>query len=113
MCAHHTILYFVSKAQSCFAEGEIRLRGGTISREGRVEMCSGGVWGTVCDNGWGTTDARVVCRQLGYPTIGVYVMLVLLTFYASVVHYIFISIHHVTKAHPVSLPENTSPLFAH
>ena len=121
MCAHHTILYFVSKAQSCFAEGEIRLRGGTISREGRVEMCSGGVWGTVCDNGWGTTDARVVCRQLGYPTIGVSVMLVLLTFYASVVHYIFIqftlecvsSTHHVTRAHPVSLPENTSPLFAH
>ena len=79
-----TILYFVSKARSCFAEGAIRLRGGTISREGRVEMCLGGVWGTICDDGWGTSDARVVCRQLGYPTIGVSVMLVLPTFHASV-----------------------------
>ena len=26
-----------------------------------------GVWGTVCDHGWGGYDARVACRQLGYP----------------------------------------------
>ena len=60
------------KAPSCFTEGEIRLRGGTTSREGRVEICLGGVWGTVCDNGWGTADAHVTCRQLGFPTVGVF-----------------------------------------
>ena len=57
-------------ARNCFVEKAIRLRGGTTSREGRVEMCSGGVWGTVCDDGWDTSDARVVCRQLGYSTTG-------------------------------------------
>ena len=63
---------FFSEAPNCFNEGEIRLRGRRTSREGRVEICLGGVWGTVCDNGWGTADARVVCRQLGLPTIGTF-----------------------------------------
>ena len=46
--------------------GSIRLNGGTIDKEGRVEVCVNGVWGSICDDGWDTTDAIVVCRQLGY-----------------------------------------------
>ena len=46
--------------------GDIRLRGGMTRYEGRVEICIDRVWGTVCDDFWGTVDAAVACRQLGY-----------------------------------------------
>ena len=52
-------------------QGAIRLQGGTAT-SGRVEICNSNVWGTVCDDGWDTNNAQVVCRQLGFPTTGMY-----------------------------------------
>ena len=48
--------------------GSLRLVGGTTPFEGRLEVCYFNQWGTVCDDGWSTNDARVACGQMGYST---------------------------------------------
>lgn len=46
----------------------IRLVDGKVPNEGRLEVLYHGRWGTVCDDLFDTTNAKVVCRMLGYPT---------------------------------------------
>lgn len=48
------------------SDGELRIASGTST--GRLEVLHNGVWGTICDDGWTTTNATVACRQLGYAS---------------------------------------------
>uniref|UniRef100_A0A1X7SJW9 SRCR domain-containing protein n=1 Tax=Amphimedon queenslandica TaxID=400682 RepID=A0A1X7SJW9_AMPQE len=53
----------------CDKEGSLRLSDGADSREGRIEICLNGYWGTVCSTGWDERDALVACTQAGHHTL--------------------------------------------
>lgn len=46
----------------------MRLVNGSSNSEGRVEVCTGVAFYSVCDDFWNILDALVVCNQLGYNT---------------------------------------------
>ena len=58
-------------------DGDIRLVNGYNSHHGVVEICRQGLWGGIVISkgdgdpfpvyGWDTPNAKVVCRQLGFP----------------------------------------------
>ena len=52
-------------------EGDVRLIDGVSIYEGRIEVCTGGEWGTICNYNWDSREAVVICRQLGFPSVGV------------------------------------------
>ena len=60
----------VDSTGSVCSYSEVRLVGGDDKYEGRVEMCIENGWHTVCDNGWGPQEAKVVCHKLGYSYTG-------------------------------------------
>lgn len=45
---------------------KIRMRGGELVSEGRIEIKYGEDWGTVCDDDWSLAGAEVACRMLGF-----------------------------------------------
>ena len=65
----HTHTYTHTNTFTACTQGAIRLQGGNTT-QGRVEICNSNEWGTVCDDFWGTPDAQVACRQLGFSSTG-------------------------------------------
>ena len=59
-------VYLCEHCIECYTEDEVRLVAGSVPREGRVEYCKNGLWGSICRNSWDEKDAQVVCTQLGY-----------------------------------------------
>ena len=70
---HYYLFYVDADIQpvNC-TTGDIRLVGGVLENEGRLEVCINQVWGTVCRYSWSSVDSRVACRQLGYHELGIY-----------------------------------------
>ena len=63
-------MHTATNTSSNCTNGEVRLVDGDTEYEGIIEVCYGGVWGSVCPSSWDSNNAKVVCRQLGYITIG-------------------------------------------
>ena len=70
--AHFLIKFecFLTEPAGPCTDGEIRLENANYDNEGRVQICFGNVWGTVCDTNWGPSEASIVCTQLGFKSAG-------------------------------------------
>ena len=73
LCGYGTRIFYMKLVPYSLLDcsnGDVRLVGGSGDYEGTVEVCFNNLWGLVSESGWTTTDAQVVCAQLGYGLSG-------------------------------------------
>lgn len=70
-CLSTNMIYLFLIALPC-ADWDIRLVDGFSSNEGTLEICKDGSWNTICSSWFGTQEAYVACRELGYGSSSEY-----------------------------------------
>ena len=58
----HFILFFIISRY--YTDDPVRLVDGDQTNNGRVEILKNGQWSSVCDYGFGTSEAAVICRMM-------------------------------------------------
>ena len=66
--APSTVVSFIDKLLFQI-EPRVRLRGGSRSHEGRLEVFHHGHWGTVCNTYFYPEAATVACREMGFGSV--------------------------------------------
>ena len=64
------VVHIVISASAVCENGDLRLLNGSNQKEGRLEICIGNKYGSICDDRWDVLDVTVVCRKLGYHEKG-------------------------------------------
>ena len=82
-------------AQPC-QNGSVRLVNGNIEQEGRVEVCIGGIWGSMCASSWSNPSANgfVVCNQLGFRGLSRETIKIIIIASSLLLICIFFQIHY-------------------
>ncbi|KAH9493194.1 Deleted in malignant brain tumors 1 protein [Bulinus truncatus] len=66
----NVLVAFISALYLETQGGNVRLVNDNFSYQGTVVVFYGNRWGAVCDDGWSTSAAQVVCSMLGYKRDG-------------------------------------------
>jgi len=64
------VITYIGVLVGLCSDGDLRLRGGNTSSEGRLEICYNKIWGTICNTIWNQINAAVACLQLGFSSMG-------------------------------------------
>jgi hypothetical protein len=59
-----------------FTGTRVKLVDGVNPSEGRIEIERNNEWGSLCEHNFDESDARVICRMLGYDTLYVFLFVV-------------------------------------